>query len=444
MANIPANLRSRHVALEVLGAANRGGRSLDDALFEHAGFAELEPRDRAFVRNLLALTYRRRGQIEALLGSFLAKPLPTQDAIVGDILALGLAQLLFLNTPAHAAVDTSVRLTETIGRMRLKGLVNAVMRRATREGAALVERQDAARINTPDWLWRSWLQAYGPDTARAIATAHLTEAPLDFTLRGEMADWAQKLEAEILPTGSLRRIAGGAVRELPGFAEGAWWIQDAAAALPAKLLGDVKDKRVLDLCAAPGGKTLQLAAAGARVIAVDVSPQRLHRLTDNLKRTNLKAELVGADAAIFKPAGPIDAILLDAPCTSTGTIRRHPDASWRRRPDDVSQMAQLQRKLLDHAVALLPKGALLVYAVCSLQKEEGEAQIDRLLAPQIQGAAPVELVPVTANELPGLAEAILPAGLLGGTVRTLPSQWAESNGIKGGLDGFFIARLRKR
>lgn len=442
--SIPANLRSRYVALEVLGAANRGGRPLDDALSENPRFAALEPRDRAFVRNLLATAFRRRGQIDAVLGAFLTKPLPAPDVIVGDILQLGLAQLLFLATPAHAAVDTAVRLTEAIGRSRLKGLVNAVMRRATREAAALVARQDAARLNTPDWLWRNWLQAYGPEATRAIATAHLDEAPLDFSLRGAAGDWPARLEAERLPTGSLRRLTGGAVRDLPGFAEGAWWIQDAAAALPARLLlgplGDAQRRRIADLCAAPGGKTLQLAAAGATVTAVDVSAPRLARLADNLQRTNLKAELVTADAAAWRPSQPIDAILLDAPCTATGTIRRHPDAPWRRRPDDVAQMAALQRRLLDHAVGLLPPAAVLVYAVCSLQREEGEAQIERLLA----AGAPVELLPVTADELPGLAGAIRSEGPLTGTVRTLPSQWAEPDGIKGGLDGFFIARLQRR
>jgi 16S rRNA (cytosine967-C5)-methyltransferase len=441
LAPIPENLRSRHVTLELIGAASRGGRPLDDALVENKNYGALEPRDRAFVRNLVATTFRRRGQLDALLGAFLAKPLPGPDIIVADILQLGLAQLLFLNTPPHAAVDTTVRLAEAIGRARLKGLVNAIMRRATREAAALVERQDAARLNTPDWLWRSWLQAYGAETTRAIATAHLSEAPLDFTLRGEAADWAQRLEAQLLPTGSLRRLAGGAVRELPGFAEGAWWIQDAAAALPARLLqsamapagaNDFQGKRVLDLCAAPGGKTLQLAAAGAQVVAVDVSAPRLARLIDNLQRTNLKAELVTADATTYRPAQPIDAILLDAPCSSTGTIRRHPDALWRRRPDDVLQMAALQQRLLDHAVGLLPASAVLVYAVCSLQPEEGEQQIARLLASK----ANLELAPVRQDELPGIAEAIRPDG----TVRTLPSQWSE----RGGLDGFFIARLRKR
>lgn len=440
MPQVPANLRSRFVALEVLGAANRGGRPLDDALRENGSFAALEPRDRAFVRNLLATAFRRRGQIDAVLGSFLAKPLPTPDAIVGDVLQLGLAQLLFLATPAHAAVDTAVRLTEAIGRSRLKGLVNAVMRRATREAAALVERQDAARLNTPDWLWRAWLQAYGPETTRAVATAHLGEAPLDFTLRGAVGNWPAELAAQVLPTGSLRRLAGGAVRELPGFEPGAWWVQDAAAALPVRLLlgslGDAAGKRVADLCAAPGGKTLQLAAAGATVTAVDVSAPRLALLADNLQRTNLKAELVAADAASWRPAGPLDAILLDAPCTATGTIRRHPDAPWRRRPDDVTQMAALQLRLLDHAVGLLAPGAVLVYAVCSLQREEGEAQIERLLA----SGAPVDLVPVAPAELPGLAEAIVPSGNLGGTVRTLPCQWGE----RGGLDGFFIARMRRR
>jgi 16S rRNA (cytosine967-C5)-methyltransferase len=441
LASIPAALVSRHVALELLGAVGRGGRPMDEALADHKGFAALEPRDRAFVRNLLAVAFRRRGQIEALLGAFLAKPLPTPDAIVADILQLGLVQLLFLATPAHAAVDTSVRLTEAIGRTRLKGLVNAIMRRATREGQALVERQDAPRLNTPDWLWRSWLQAYGPDATRAIALSHLSEAPLDFTLRGDIDGWVEKLEAQLLPTGTLRRLSGGAVRDLPGFAEGAWWVQDAAAALPARLLGASADaqscdtlagKRVVDLCAAPGGKTLQLAAAGAKVLAVDVSARRLQRLADNLKRTGLTAELIAADAAVWRPDAPVDAVLLDAPCTASGTIRRHPDAPWRRRTDDVTQMAALQRRLLDHALSLLPPGGLLVYSVCSLQPEEGPARIDDLLA---SGTA-AERVPVAAAELPGLEDALTPAG----DVRTLPSQWAD----KGGLDGFFIARLRKR
>jgi 16S rRNA (cytosine967-C5)-methyltransferase len=292
--------------------------------------------------------------------------------------------------------------------------------------------QDGPRLNTPDWLWSAWTAAYGENTARRIAEAHLAEPPLDVTVRGEAGSWAARLEAEVLPTGSLRRRAGGLVTELPGYADGAWWIQDAAAALPARLLGDVNGKRVIDLCAAPGGKTAQLAAAGATVIAVEQSGSRRERLAENLARLKLEAELVAADAAVWRPGAPADAVLLDAPCSATGTIRRHPDLPWMKAPRGFPALVAAQDRLLANAAEMVKPGGVLVYAVCSLEPEEGPARIARFL-----GAHPdTALEPVSPAEIGGCAEFVAADG----TVRTLPCHWPE----QGGLDGFYIARLRRR
>ena len=259
-----ASVVSRRVALDILVACLDKGQPLDDALARHQGFAGLDPRDRAFVRLLLATTLRRLGEIDEVLGFLIERPLDGASAAGLQVLRLGAAQLLFLGTPPHAAVDTSVRLVVDAGLPHLKGLANAVLRRVSRDGPALLGDRDPARLNTPQWLWESWTASYGEEATRAIAAAHLVEAPLDLTPRSNAEFWAGRLEGEVLPTGSIRRDGGGNVTELPGFAEGAWWVQDAAATLPARLLGDISGKRVADLCAAPGGKTLQLAAAGAR------------------------------------------------------------------------------------------------------------------------------------------------------------------------------------
>jgi 16S rRNA (cytosine967-C5)-methyltransferase len=420
---------SRRIALDVLEACLDKGQPLDDALARHPGFPKLDPRDRAFVRLLLATTLRRLGEIDVVLGAMIERPLDGASAIGLQILRLGAAQLLFLGTPAHAAVDTSVQLAQ--GRLpHLKGLVNAVLRRVGREGVAMLGDRDPARLNTPAWLWDSWSATYGEDTTRAITAAHLVEAPLDLTPRSNADFWAGQLEAETLPTGTLRRHSGGAIGELPGYGEGAWWVQDAAATLPARLLGDIAGKRVADLCAAPGGKTLQLCAAGAEVTAVDISARRLTRLSENLARAGMTAELVTSDVSKWMPAERFDAILLDAPCSGTGTLRRHPDIAWLKDEEDMGRLALAQDRLLVHALALLKPGGTLVYAVCSLQEDEGSARIDALLAREPH----LQRMPVMPAELPGLAEAITPAG----DVRTLPSMWAE----RGGIDGFYIARLR--
>ena len=428
------NATARSVALELIDAVLRRKQALDEALAGHAGLAALEPRDRAFARLIVATVLRRLPQLDALIGQCLDKELPKGATAVEDLLRLGAAQLLFIGTAAHAAVDETVALVAATGHRKLKGLVNAVLRRLAREGGAWVAEQDAARLNTPDWLWRGWSAAYGEATARAIAEAHLREPPLDITVRGDRktsATWAARLDAEILPTGSLRRAAGGDVTALPGFDEGAWWVQDAAAALPVRLLGDVAGKRVADLCAAPGGKTAQLAAAGAKVIAVDRSAPRLARLEANLARLDLAADCVVADAVTWRPSAPFDAILLDAPCSATGTARRHPDILRLKSPKDVAKLARLQDRLLAAAADMLAPGGRLVYCTCSLQAEEGPDRIAAFL----EGNAPFARAPMRPGEIAGADDSITPSGDL----RTTPAAWPD----RGGLDGFYAARLMR-
>ena len=421
---------AREIALDCLAAVLRRGRPLEEALDDHPGYGRLATRDRAFARLLVASTLRRLGQIDRLIGHCLDRPLPAKARGVTDILRLGLAQLLFIGTPAHAAVDTTVTLAARHGPANLKPLVNAVMRRMTREGAGLAAAQDAARLNTPDWLWRSWSKAYGEDTCRAIAEVHLSEPPLDITVKDDAGDWAARLGARRLPTSTLRRDHARP-SELPGFADGAWWVQDAAASLPARLLGDVRGKTVIELCAAPGGKTAQLAALGADVIALDRSEVRLERLEGNLARLDLEARLVAADATRWRPDTPAAAILLDAPCTGTGTLRRHPDIARTKSSGDVGRLAARQDELLSAAVAMLAPGGVLVYTVCSLEPEEAEMRVAALLG----AGAPLRRIGVESSEIGGLPQAVTDAGDL----RTLPCHLADL----GGMDGFYAVRLRR-
>jgi 16S rRNA (cytosine967-C5)-methyltransferase len=422
---------ARDVALDLLGAVLRRKRPLDDAIDDNQAMQLLSGRDRAFARLLVATALRRLGQIDEMIALCLNTPLAPRAATVHDILRLGVAQLLFLRTPPHAAVATSVDLAHSRGFLSHKGLVNAVLRRLSVEGGELSRGQDAARLNTPDWLWRSWSRAYGEETARAIASAHLKEAPLDLTLRENPAEWCEKLQGLLLPTGTVRRQAGGAVTSLPGYDEGAWWVQDAAAALPARLLGDIAGSEVVDLCAAPGGKSAQLAIAGARVTAIDRSTRRLDRLVANFARLGLPVEAVVADALVWRPPRPVGAVLLDAPCTTTGAIRRHPDVPHLKTPDDVARLAVVQANLLRAAVEMLMPGGTLVYCTCSLEPEEGPRQIELLL----RSGAPVARRPITPEEIGGKNEWITPDGDL----RTLPCHLPEFDGI----DGFFCTRLNK-
>ena len=422
---------ARAIALKLLQDVLRRGRPLDEALAANADLMRLEARDRAFARLLTATVLRRLGQIDAVIDERLQHPLPANRAVVRDILRLGVAQIAFLGLASHAAVHTSVELVGKGGQAGMKGLVNAVLRRIAEDGA--IAHDDPGHLNVPDWLWRDWETAYGEAIAASIAEANLAEAPLDITLKspGEAEIWAERLEAEILPNGTLRRTAGGDVTGLPGFDDGAWWVQDAAAALPVRLLGDVSGKRVADLCAAPGGKTAQLAAAGAHVTAVDISKKRLQRLSENMERLGLAADSVAINLAKWKVDEPFDAVLLDAPCSATGTLRRHPDIAWNKTPEDVARLTAVQDRLLAAALALVKPGGVVVYATCSLQPREGVERVEALLASD----AAVQRVPVGADELPDLAQAITPAGDL----RTLPCHWAA----RGGMDGFYVARLRR-
>jgi 16S rRNA (cytosine967-C5)-methyltransferase len=299
-----------------------------------------------------------------------------------------------------------------------------VLRKVAAEGADALDNLDGERLDTPGWLWTAWHKAYGP-RVRAIARAHRLPAPLDLSLK---PGTPLPEGAVLLPTGTARLPAGTRITELPAFIEGQAWAQDAAAALPARLLGAGPGMNVADLCAAPGGKTAQLAAAGATVVAVERDPTRILRLRENLVRLGLEARVVQGDVAEWEPGMRFDAILLDAPCSATGTIRRHPDVPYLKRPTDVPTLAGLQAPLLAAAAKLLAPGGRLVFATCSLQPEEGEAQAAK---------PPAGLVadPIRPEEVPGLEQAITPEGWL----RTAPDLWEE----EGGMDGFFIARFRK-
>ena len=402
---------TREIAFDLLSAVLDRRRSLEDAL---DAAPPADPRDRAAAHRLAAAVLRRMGTLDAVLEPLLQRAPPDG---VRHILRLGAAGLLLLDTPAQAAVATAVGLARARRFVPFAGLVNAVLRKVAAAGPAALDGLDAPRLDTPAWLWASW----GRD-ARVIAEAHTTEAALDLTLRpgAPVPDGGVTL-----PTGTVRLSAGTRVADLPGFAADAW-VQDAAAALPARLLAVQPGEHVADLCAAPGGKTAQLAMAGAHVIAIERDAGRLRRLHENLARLDLPVEVVQADALAWSPPAPLDAVLLDAPCSATGTIRRHPDVMRLKRPRDVAELAAGQDRLLAAATRMLRPGGRLVYAVCSLQPEEGMARA---------AAAPPGLRPdpVRPEELPDLAGALTPEGW----VRTHPGLWAD----RGGMDGFFIARF---
>ena len=425
----------RRVAADMVDSVLRRRRPLHEILDSTDEFASLAERDRALVRVLVATVLRRLGTLRHLLELFLERGLPGQAPRVETALLIGAAQLLFLNVPDHAAVDLSVRLAQADRRAgAFAGLINAVLRRVAREGAARLAALDTSALDTPAWLMTRWTAAYGAAAARAIAVANRNEPALDLTVKSDPEYWAEKLGGRVLPTRSVRLIASGAVSALPGFAEGAWWVQDAGASLPARLLGEVRGRRVGDLCAAPGGKTAQLALAGASVTAVDRARARLQRLRENLTRLSLHAEIVAADVEEWS-AEPFDAVLLDAPCSSTGTIRRHPEVPWLKKADDIVKLSALQRRLLDRAVALTKPGGTLVYCTCSLEPDENEAIVADLLArrPEMRRA------PIAAAEIFGCAEFISKDGDL----RSLPCHFPNSDSRFAGIDGFYAARLLK-
>jgi 16S rRNA (cytosine967-C5)-methyltransferase len=437
----PPGFASRLAAANLLDAVLRRNRPLDEQLDDrhpNPGLRELSERDRALARRIVATVLRRLGTLRHLIGNLLDRGLPKGSTQVENALLIGAAQLLFLDVPRHAAVDLSVRLVQGDPRnARYAGLVNAVMRRIAHGGSDLLTGYEDLHLDTPEWLFARWANAYGQDKAHAIALAHRLEPPLDITVKSDPDGWAERLGGRRTPTGSVRLHSHGQISALPGYADGEWWVQDAAAALPARLFGDLRGRTVADLCAAPGGKTAQLISAGAMVTAVDQSASRMARLLENLSRIRLQASTVVADAAEWKPDAPasFDAVLIDAPCTSTGTIRRHPDIPWRKTPEDILTLSALQKRLLTRAIDLTRSGGTIVYCTCSLEREEGEDIVSAV----VEHDRRVSRKPITEAEFPAIMDFITPLGEL----RTLPCHWPDADFHMYGLDGFFAARLER-
>lgn len=435
-----AGLAARQVAARLLGAVVDAKTPLDaltDAEHGHPQFRALSPRDRSLVRAILATALRYRITIGALVERRLDRPLPQNARSLEHILHVAAAQMLFLDVPDRAAVDMAVAHAKSDPRtVRFSGLVNAVLRALGRVKERALPAALKANDDAPAWFSERLKSAYGEERAASILAAHRAEPPTDFTVKSDAKGWAERFGGIVLPTGSVRAARLPApVQELPGFAEGEWWVQDAAAALPARLLGEVRGLSVADLCAAPGGKTAQLAAAGARVTAIDLSRSRLKRLAGNLERLKLPAEIVAADLLAYVPPAPFDAVLLDAPCSSTGTVRRHPDVPWTKGPADIAKLADLQRRLLARAVGMVRPGGLIVFSNCSLDPEEGEALRAAFLSSDSGAVAD----PIRADELPGIAAFVTPEG----TLRTTPADLAGDETALSGMDGFFAARFRR-
>jgi 16S rRNA (cytosine967-C5)-methyltransferase len=415
-------LAPRAAAARLLTDILQRGAGLEDA-FETScrkGLLEgADARDRALARAILTTALRRKGFIDDALSKFVRR---APGGMASSILVTAAAQILFMRVPHRAAIDLAVETAKTQSASGLAGLINAALRRLSENADSIIAPKPKPGIDAPRWLFSRWQRNYGTELAREIALAHLNEAPLDISVKNSPEEWAEKLGAEQLPNGTLRLTSHeGRIEELPGYTQGAWWIQDQAASLPAKLLGDVTGLRVLDICAAPGGKTAQLASQGAKVTAIDDSERRMERLASNLERLHLTANLIVADAREFTSPERFDAVLLDAPCSATGTLRRHPDIAWHRSEAQIRELAKLQSEMLTHAASLVKPGGMLVFSTCSLEPEEGEAHLSNL-------PEGLQFDPVRLEELPDPQLWKSP-----GILRSLPQF---------GVDGFFACRFR--
>ena len=438
-APVKPGLPARAAAAKILAAVVDKKLPLDGALdHEHGNpaYKALGESDRALVRAILNTTLRHLPRIDAAIASLLETPLPEGARALHHVLAVGAAQILYLDVPDHSAVDLAVEQANQDPRnRRFAKLVNAILRRLGREKEQiLAEIADIPPM--PAWFIERLTKAYGRKAALAVSESQLEPAAIDLTVKSDAVGWAERLNGVVLPTGGVRLAAfEGSIPSLAGFEDGEWWVQDAAASIPAKLFGDLTGKRVADLCAAPGGKTAQLILAGGRVTAIDQSENRLKRLRSNLERLGLEAETIAVDLTKFEPSERFDAILLDAPCSSTGTTRRHPDVLWTKGAEDIAKLAALQERLLRHAVTLLNPGGLLVFSNCSLDPQEGEEVVARVLE-DVRG---VERVPIDTGKWPGMRQAITPLG----EFRTLPTMLDMPDGFAPGLDGFYAAVLRR-
>ena len=441
-ASSPPGLAARAIAVTAIDDFLTKSQALDETLerlLDSPAARELPDRDRGLVRAIAMAAIRRLGTLAKALEERVERGLPTHSGQLEAILISGAAQILFLDVPDHAAVDLSVRLVQANpDAKRFTSLANAVLRRIAREKDEILKKSDPLATDTPEWLAKRWIKAYGAEGAARIAAAFRAEPAVDLTVRGDPELWAEKLNAKLLSNGSLRLRDRTPVRSLAGYDEGMFWVQDAAAALPVRLLNLKPGESIADLCAAPGGKTAQLALSGAQVTAVDRSEKRLMRLSQNMDRLGFSVDVVVADASLWR-GGPFDAILLDAPCTATGTIRRHPDVAWLKSENDLAKLTRLQQRLLDHSAELLKPGGRLIYCTCSLEPEEGEVQIKTCLARNPS----LRLEPFDVNKHPwlggALSEAITPEGFL----RTLPFMMPDDDPRLAGLDGFFAAELKK-
>ena len=434
----PPGLAARVAAARAVAEALTSSRPLDERLTadptpQRSG--GLEPRDRGLARSIATVALRRLGTIRKALARRLEKGMPKRGGALEWTLIVAAAQILFLDTPDHAAVDLAVKAARADpASAPFASLANAVLRAIARDREAILADSDPLDDDTPAWLAQRWRSTYGEKVARAIALANRSEPTLDLSVKTDASGWAERLQGIVLPTGSVRLDTHAPVTELEGYADGEWWVQDAAAALPARLLRPRPGMRIVDLCAAPGGKAAELAAAGVDLTTVDRSAERLKLLAANFGRLRLHCEIVVADALAVDLA-PFDGVLLDAPCLATGTIRRHPDVAWIKRPGDLAALVKLQAALLDKAITLARPGGAIVYCVCSLEPEEGEAQI----AATLRRNPDVRRLVVAPAEIGGLVECLTPSGDL----RTLPCHLWGDNPRRSGLDGFFAARLVK-
>jgi 16S rRNA (cytosine967-C5)-methyltransferase len=433
-------LAARQVASRLLGAVVDRRTSLDgmlDHVNGNPGYRALPMADRALVRAILNSALRHLPQIEAIIGSLLQTPLPEGARALMHVLDVAAAQILYLDIPDRAAVDLAVEQANLDPRnRRFANLVNAVLRRLSREKDVLLAQISSQIPAIPDWFFARLCDVYGRQHADEIALAQMSPAAIDLTVKSDPEGWAARLGGTVLPTGSVRLSSyQGSVADLEGYAQGEWWVQDAAASLPAKLFGDLTGKRVVDLCAAPGGKTAQLIMAGAEVTALDMSANRLKRLQENLDRLRLEATLIEANASNFEPDELFDAALLDAPCSSTGTVRRHPDVPWTKGMDDIRKLAGVQERLLRRALCVVKPGGIVVFSNCSLDPLEGEEMVAKV----ISTSSGVSRVPVSTTFLPDLREAVTAEG----DVRTTPAMLKRDNVAEGGLDGFYACVLRR-